>query len=37
MNGRKNSEALLDRARRVVPNGVYGHYGFSVTASSPET
>ena len=35
MNPMQRSQALLDRARRVVPNGVYGHYGYSVTPESP--
>ncbi|MEM9174380.1 MAG: aminotransferase class III-fold pyridoxal phosphate-dependent enzyme [Myxococcota bacterium] len=35
MNPTKQSQVLLDRARRVVPNGVYGHYGYSVTPEAP--
>ena len=29
------SRALYQRARAVIPNGVYGHYGYSVTATAP--
>ncbi len=35
MNPTTRSQALLHRARKVVPNGVYGHYGYSVTPEAP--
>ncbi|MEM7413100.1 MAG: aminotransferase class III-fold pyridoxal phosphate-dependent enzyme [Myxococcota bacterium] len=31
----KNSQELYARAKRVIPKGVYGHYGHSVTPESP--
>lgn len=30
-----NSRALYERARAVIPKGVYGHYGYSVTDRGP--
>ena len=35
MNPTARSQALLRHARKVVPNGVYGHYGYSVTPEAP--
>lgn len=29
------SQELYRRARRVIPKGIYGHYGYSVTEDSP--
>ena len=31
----KRSVELFTRARNVIPNGVFGHYGYSVTPDSP--
>ena len=30
-----NSGHLLERAKEVIPGGVFGHYGFSVREGSP--
>ena len=31
-----NSDAMYDRAKRVIPGGIFGHYGFSVRKTGPK-
>ncbi len=35
MNRTRKSREMYARAQRVIPNGVYGHYGYSITEGSP--
>ena len=31
----KQSSRMLERAKAVIPRGIFGHYGFSVRAGNP--